>query len=252
MPITFNNVKNQIRFNNDYYRVYFDTKNRKQFPAPVPFAEASEELIAQVIKYGHKTDDGSFAVWRDGKEEKWWNIGDKRPVSLSDGQTTYLRIIGFEFDDLANGGGGKAKITCDFENLLDVGIAPEPADNYLELNIRTGVLALKDKLPLYLQNLMVPCVKYDRETPITDDIVLVQTKNIGSTLEDNYPYYSSLSRKIKKPKGGKNTSYLLCDKTNTTNAQNRILSFIGFVLPIDLPYSPIGTYAAPIIFLHSN
>ena len=138
------------------------------------FAACSWAEIKAVAANGHKNTSNQWCITRDGAEEVWWDIGDEKDITLSDGETITLQIYDFLHDDKPDG--TKAPLTIGMKNLM---AATAKMNNTMMNNggwesskMRTTTLhAVFDKLPSKLQAIICEVSKKTSAGNQSTDIV---------------------------------------------------------------------------------
>lgn len=118
------------------------------------FAECSWTEIKAVAANGHKNASNQWCITRNGAEEVWWDIGDEKDITLSDGETITLQIYDFLHDDKTDG--TKAPLTIGMKNLMATTAKMKSRSTNVggweESEMRTTTLpAVFNKLPSVLQ-----------------------------------------------------------------------------------------------------
>lgn len=180
------------------------------------FRSLTADELRAVLKYGYSNNDGDWCVRRNGIEEVWLQVGDTRPVTLTDGQEVTMRIIGIQYDDLPNG--GKAALTCDFKEVLTVN-NPQKAGSsarYENSGARTSAQSLLTLFPDWLQALVATAKKsqVDKstgspQTPYTfNDAVWLLSEE--ETIGDNaYPVFTDNASRVRYNQSGDLESWLM-------------------------------------------
>lgn len=170
-------------------------------------------FVAQPQSY-----DFSTTSWSDinrlaerGIAQQYFNIGDKKDITLSTGETITVIIIGFNVD-LREDDGSYANITLGMENLLATKY--ELGDNSWETStLRTSVLpTIFSQLPTEIQNIIktvtkiTPMYTSDSTTEVTADNLWLFSEEEVSSFSDymyyNYKYLGSSSDKTTKKHPG--------------------------------------------------
>ena len=137
------------------------------------------------------------ALSQHGTANKYFSIGDEKNITLSDGKTVTLQIIGFNHDDKSDGS-GKAGITFGMKQLLydtyQMNSTSTNNKGWAESTIRkTTIPTIISKLPLDLQNEIKPVNKIttkgyqDSNTQTTVDSVFLLSKvEISGTTDAGY------------------------------------------------------------------
>lgn len=81
------------------------------------FAACSWTEIKAVAANGHKNSSNQWCITRNGAEEVWWDIGDEKDITLSDGETITLQIYDFLHDDKPDG--AKAPLTIGMKHIME-------------------------------------------------------------------------------------------------------------------------------------
>lgn len=95
-----------------------------QFATPVvpssvkTFADCSWLEIKAVADAGHMNSSNQWCITRNGIEEVWWDIGDEKNVTMSDGTTVTFMIYAFNHDVKASDGVTKAPLTIGTKELM--------------------------------------------------------------------------------------------------------------------------------------
>jgi hypothetical protein len=117
------------------------------------FAECSWAEIKAVAVNGHKNASNQWCITRNGVEEVWWDIGDEKDITLSDGETITLQIYDFLHDDKTDG--TKAPLTIGMKHLMANTVDATNSDGlngWEHSKMRTVVLpAILEKLPSALR-----------------------------------------------------------------------------------------------------
>ena len=80
------------------------------------FGECTWAEIKAVAANGYKNSSNQWCTTRNGAEEIWWDIGDEKDITLSDGETLTLQIYDFLHDDKSDG--TKLPLTIGLKNLM--------------------------------------------------------------------------------------------------------------------------------------
>lgn len=201
---------------------------------------------------------------QQGSARREYSIGDEKTITLADGTQLTLVIVGFEHDDLANG--GKAQISLAMKDLLpntypmSAGTASK-SNNWSNCNVRDVVLpSLFDKLPEDLKSIIKSVnkkvVSNDYEIITTQDKLWLysQVEITGSTDEwysqegQQYEFWAKNKAEtgsynaIKKLDNGNGGAYswwyrsLILGSSDyaTTNAYGGVGSFAGSTYPLGI------------------
>ena len=80
-------------------------------------ADCTWAEIKAVAYSGYKNNNNQWCYNRNGVEEVWWNIGDEKTITLSDGEEITFQIYDFQHDDKTDG--TKASLTLGMKNLMN-------------------------------------------------------------------------------------------------------------------------------------
>lgn len=183
------------------------------------FAACSWTEIKAVAANGHKNASNQWCITRDGAEEVWWDIGDEKDITLSDGETITLRIYDFLHDDKPDG--TKAPLTIGMKNLM----AAKAKMNRTDKNVggweasqmRTVTLpGIFQKLPGELQAILCEVSKKTsaggKSTDIvttTDKLFLFSEVEVDGTKDavykdegTKYPLFTNFKSRVKKLSNG--------------------------------------------------
>lgn len=192
--------------------------------------------IKAVAAAGYKNASNQWCYSRNGEEEVWWNIGDEKTITLSDGEEITLQIYDFEHDDKSDG--AKAPLTFGTKHL----IAATQKMNSPNTNVggwessmmRAATLpAIFDKLPSALQAIICEVSKKasagNKSTDIlisADKLFLFSQVEVDGTTSavykdegTKYPLFTNNASRIKNlanGTGSANTWWLRSPSTGNT------------------------------------
>lgn len=138
------------------------------------FAACSWAEIKAVAANGHKNASNQWCITRNGAEEVWWDIGDEKDITLSDGETITLQIYDFLHDDKPDG--TKAPLTIGMKHLMaakaEMNNTNTNAGGWEESQMRTVTLpGILQKLPSELQAVICEVIKKTYAGNQSTDIV---------------------------------------------------------------------------------
>ena len=199
------------------------------------FAECSWTEIKAVAANGHKNASNQWCITRNGAEEVWWDIGDEKDITLSDGETITLQIYDFLHDDKPDG--TKAPLTIGMKHLMAAKAQMDPTgvsvSGWEGSHIRTVTLPVVfNKLPSVLQAIVCEVSKKasagNGSTNIvttSDKLFLFSEVEVDGTTSDvykdegtKYPMFTSDSTRVKKLSNGSDSAnYWWLRSVLTTN-----------------------------------
>lgn len=184
-------------------------------PTVKTFAACSWAEIKAVAANGHKNARNQWCITRDGAEEVWWDIGDEKDITLSDGETITLKIYDFLHDDKPDG--TKAPLTIGMKNLMAAKAKMNNTDTCVggwesSLMRTTTMPAVFGKLPGALQAIICEVSKKTNSGNGSGDILFSVDKlflfsevEVGGTNDEfykgegtKYPLFTSYDSRIKK------------------------------------------------------
>lgn len=183
------------------------------------FAECSWVEIKAVAENGHKNASNQWCITRDGTEEVWWDIGDEKNITLSDGEEITLQIYDFLHDDKPDG--TKAPLTIGMKHLM----AATQKMNTMATNIggwesslmrTTTMPVVFDKLPSDLRAIICEVNKKTSAGNKSSDIIIstdkiflfsqIETDGLMNAVYKDegtkYPLFTSNGSRIKKLANG--------------------------------------------------
>lgn len=188
------------------------------------FAECSWTEIKAVAANGHKNTSNQWCITRNGTEEVWWDIGDEKDITLSDGETITLQIYDFLHDDKPDG--TKAPLTIGMKHLMAATAKMNNKNTNVggweESQMRTTTLPVVfNKLPSELQATICEVSKKTSAGNKSVDILISTDKlflfsraeldgTTGKVYKDEgtkYPIFTSNSTRTKKLSNGSGNYY---------------------------------------------
>ena len=205
------------------------------------FAECSWTEIKAVAANGHKNFNNQWCITRNGAEEVWWDIGDEKDITLSDGETITLQIYDFLHDDKPDG--TKAPLTIGMKHLM----AAEAKMNNTYTNVggweesqmRTATLpGIFQKLPSALQATICEVRKKTTAGNKSKDIVISADKiflfsvfEVNGTTDVNYknegtkyPLFTGSTSREKKLANGTGSKMDWWLRSPSVNRDNSFIS----------------------------
>ena len=183
------------------------------------FAACSWAEIKAVAANGHKNTSNQWCITRDGAEEVWWDIGDEKDITLSDGETITLQIYDFLHDDKPDG--TKAPLTIGMKNLMaatqNMNASATNVGGWESSLMRTTTMPVVfDKLPSDLQAIICEVNKKTSAGNLSTDIIISADKIflfsqievdglMNAVYKDEgkkYPLFTSYASRIKKLANG--------------------------------------------------
>lgn len=143
------------------------------------FVACSWAEIKAVAANGYKNSSNQWCITRNGAEEVWWDIGDEKDITLSDGETITLQIYDFLHDDKPDG--TKAPLTIGMKHIMEATAKMNNTDTNVggweESQMRTATLpAIFDKLPSALKAIICEVSKKTSAGNKSTNIVITADK----------------------------------------------------------------------------
>lgn len=201
------------------------------------FGECTWAEIKAVASSGYKNSSNQWCILRNGAEEVWWDIGDEKTITLTDGEEVTLMIYDFQHDDLPNG--GKAPLTIGMKHLLattaSMNSTGTNSGGWGSSKMRTTTIpAIYNRLPGELQGVISDVYKYtsagSQSTTINttvDSLFLFSEVEVDGTTTSvycdegtKYPVFTNDSSRIKKLSNGTGSAdswWLRSPSTGSTN-----------------------------------
>ena len=226
------------------------------------FAECSWTEIKAVAANGHKNSSNQWCITRNGAEEVWWDIGDEKDITLSDGETITLQIYDFLHDGKPDG--TKAPLTIGMKNLMattaKMNNTYTSVGGWEESQMRTVTLrGILEKLPTELQATLCEVSKKTSAGGKSTDIVTTADKlflfsevEVDGTTDavykdegTKYPLFTSSSTRVKKLSNGSGSEYAWLLRSPYTQSNGQFLSIYASG---SIRYDTSATYAIGICF----
>ena len=205
-----------IEQDTDIYAVYI---NVVLVPSSVKsLANCTWDEIKVMAKDGYLNSSRQWCYNRNGKEEVWFNIGDEKPITMSDGENLTLQIWDFNHDDKDVNGTQKGSFTFGTKQTSVhnscIGSKTNDKNAWANSYLRLTTLPLVyDKLPSLLKKVITSVYKKSRETiesstvvSTLDNIWIPSVSEINGKTDGvfglegyNYPIFTDNNSRIKFP-----------------------------------------------------
>lgn len=203
------------------------------------FAECSWAEIKAVAMSGYKNSSNQWCITRNDAEEVWWDIGDEKDITLSDGETLTLQIYDFLHDDKSDG--TKLPLTIGLKNLMSNKMTMndgehQPPGGWKACSIRTYLnqdvlFCLPDELRLLIQESVKKNSYGENDIVVTNDkLFLLSYIEVDSEYAhvdyfkaegSRYPIFTDKKSEVKKLPDGTSAEWWL-------RTANKTLSEYGF------------------------
>ena len=130
--------------------------------------------IKALAKDGYMNSSSQWCYNRNGTEEVWFNIGDEKDITMSDGEVLTFQIYDFNHDDKVSG--GKAAFTFGMKNLMNTKAQMNSAGTneggWNSSTMRTQIMpSIYDKLPSAVKKSMSEVYKKTSAGGTSKDII---------------------------------------------------------------------------------
>lgn len=220
-----------------------------------PLNECSWYVIKALGKCGKK-EGNQWCYYGNGTRQVWFNLGDTKKVTLTDGEELIFKIYDFNHDDKVSG--GKSPFTFGLDRLTKnshylIKSTAEWKNSYM----RNTVLPLYyDKMPSDLKGYIEEVIKYTVESCKSSAIIetpgklwlLSRREVAGSTYAQEgtlYPIFSDDASRVKYNVNGTANRWFL--RSPSTNSSGDMMGMVSSTGSIGGRYAT-SAYPDPICF----